>query len=270
LGSTALTVLNNNPTALDVKRGGIGFNSKLFKLAPATIQLVQRMSTAEGAKPGTLRVKESGQMFQEMRLVLLFEPIERRSYFEGEDYSPDNQLCFSLDNVAPHPKAKIPQAMSCDGCEKSSWEKFRQTGNKADIPKCKNYWHNVVVDRTTQLPYYLDIKSTSIKPYMKAMQNLARLMALAQSKGENPNIFDISFTVYPVSEQNGKYFTYGFKDFAMVDGEEREKFGQIFLDFVSRKTNIQTDEAELVKKAEVINAEIVDDSSDTIEGEIVI
>lgn len=258
MSTTALTVVNN-VTALDIQRGGLGFNSKLFQLKPATIQLTQRMSRQEGAIPGKLRVKETGELFDEMHLVLLFEPVERRSCFEGEDFSPDNQICFSLDNVQPHSKAKVPQAMYCASCPKASWERYRQTGQRKDMPTCKNYWHNIVVDRVTQMPYYLDVRGASIRPYTAAMQNIARLMALMQSQGMTPNIFDISFKIKPIADPKNTYFMFGFSEFAPINNkEDKEKFGNLFLEFVNRRNQNLDD--ELQEKAETegyIDGEIV-------------
>jgi hypothetical protein len=262
LSTEALTIINQPVGVTDLAKGGFGTNSKLFKLQPATIQLVQKMSRAEGAIPGKFRIKETGQHFDEMQLVLLFEPIERRSYFEGDDFAPENQLCFSLDNIAPHAKARIPQAMACAACAKASWERYRQTGNKADIPKCKNYYHNMVIDRQTQLPYYLDVKSTSIKPYIKGMQQVARTMALIEaSEGRKPNIFDVSFKIYPVSEGKGTYYTIGFKDFAPVKSEDRDKFGGIFVDFFNSRNRVP--DAELAAKVEAEAAQ------ESLEGDLV-
>lgn len=266
--STALTVLNN-PTAIDVQRGGLGFNSKLFKLQPANIHLVQRMTRAEGATPGKLRIKETGQQFDEMHLVLLFEPVERRSYYEGQDFTPDNQLCFSLDNIVPHPKAKVPQAMACANCPKASWERYRQTNNKADIPPCKNFWHNIVIDRITQMPYYFDVRGTSIKPYFKAMQQIARLVALMQSQGKNPNIFDISFKVKgKLPQQGAPQYVLDFYDFAPINETEKEKFGSIFLDFInSRNRSVEPTETELQAQESDLTAEMAQPSP--VEGDYI-
>lgn len=250
--SEALTVLDLN---VQLAKGGIGLGSKLFKVNPASIQLTQRMTQGENIIPGKIRVKETGQHFDEMQLVLLFEPVERRSYFEGADYSPDNQVCFSMDCVQPSPKAKVPQALYCANCAKGSWEKFRVSGKREDVPPCKNYWHCLVVDRVTQLPYYLDIRSTSIKPFMKAMQNIARIVALLQTQGKNPNIFDFSFKIYPVSEKNGQYYTYGFKDVAPISEADRTKFGNIYVDFLNRGNKPVEEE---VIEAEVLNESLAE------------
>lgn len=266
--TNALTVLGQG----DLQKGNLGLGSKLFKLQPATIQLTQKMTQGEGVIPGKLRIKETAQYFNEMQVVLLFEPVERRSYFEGEDFSPENQLCFSLDNIQPHPKAKVPQAMYCNGCPKADWTKFRTTGNKLDVPKCKNYWHNMVIDRVTKMPYYLDIKSTSIKPYMAAMQNVARLVAQMQSQGKTPNIFDISFKIYPVSEKGGQYYTFGFKEFAPISDADREEFGSIYLDFANRRVQPQDEieTAQVTQETKEVESSIVESSTEQVDGEYII
>ncbi len=73
-----------------------------------------------------------------------------------------------------------------------------------------------------------------------------------KSRGENPNIFDVSFKIYPV--KNGANYQMGFKEFAPVGKDDRAKFGAIFLDFANRKFNNSNEQAEAEAAAE---AEVV-------------
>jgi hypothetical protein len=267
--STELVVLGQ----ADIQKGGIGLNSKIFKLTPSTIELVQKMSRAEGAIPGKLRVTDTNQHFDEMQVVMLLEPVEQRAYFEGQDYSKDSKLCFSLDNVRPHDRAAAPQAMTCANCPKASWEKYRQSKKREDLPKCKEYWHVVLADRVTQLPYYLNVRGTSIQPFVKAMRTVVKLIHLMKANGENPNVFDVSFKIYPVAQEKGTYYTLGFKDIAPLKKEDRPAFGALFLEFANRKAEmaeeIAAEEAEATNEA-AVNDAISEAPSAPVTGEIVI
>lgn len=228
-----------------IQAGGIGLGGRLFQLKPATIEIVQKMTRQEGAIPGKLRDTSCNQHYDEMHMVMLFEPTEQRAYFEGDDFTRDSKLCFSLDNLKPHDKAKIPQAMACGyynaqgryvtQCAKADWAKYRQTKLKADMPKCRNYWHLVLADRLTQLPYYMNVKGASIAVFEKAMQQVARLIGLMQANGEKPNIFDVSFKIYVTQEKGAPNYILGIKDIARLKPEDREAFGAIFLDFAQRR-----------------------------------
>lgn len=289
----------------DIVRGGLGLNSKIFSITPSTVEVVQKMTRAEGAVPGKLRITDTNQHFEEMQVVMLFEPVEQRAYFEGSEYTKDSKLCFSTDNVVPHDKAKIPQAMKCASCPKASWEKYRQTKERADLPKCKEYWHVVLADRVTQLPYYLNVRGTSIQPFIKAMKVLVKMIHLmkASAEAENeqiikanpevaaavstgawhpllkpmPNVFDVSFKLYVVPQDKGTYFTLGFKDIAPLKAEDRPKFGAIFLDFANRKAQgaLKIEEEEAAAEAEAAEAEVATSFTEqptgtVVEGEIVI
>lgn len=260
--STSLVPLGQT----DIQKGGLGLNSKIFQLKPSTIELVQAMSKAEGAIPGKLRISDTGQHYDQMQVVMLFEPTQQRAYFEGEEFTKDSKMCFSLDNVKPHDRAKVPQAMKCAGCNKASWDKYRQTKVRADLPKCREYWHLVLADRVTQLPYYLNVKGTSIPDFEKAMGQVAKLIGLMQASGENPNIFDISFKIQSVKTPGSTVYTLKVTDVAPLKKEDRPKFGAIFLDFANRKANNQVLAEE---EAEATAAEVNIPSGVTIDAAVV-
>lgn len=255
--STELTVLNNN-NSLALQGVGASFFQNLLK--PGNIKIHQPTTKVDGTV-GKLYIAETNQEFDEMQLVLLFEPVTRRRYYEGDDFSADNLLCFSLDNIAPHKNAKFPQAMTCAGCEKGSWERYRETHDRRDIPPCRPYEHLLVVDRITQLPYYLDITGTSMdrqlpNGFWKGMQQIARLMALAKSQGQNPNVFDFSFVVYPQKTQGKPYYTLGFKNFALIKDEDKDKFGSIYLEFLNRGNKVEEEPEPAVEVNNKVNSEI--------------
>ena len=258
--STDLVVLGQQ----SIQAGGLGLGGKLFQLKPSYIEIVQKMTRQEGAIPGKLRVTSTNQHFDEMHVVMLFEPAEQRAYFEGDDFTRDSKLCFSFDNLKPHDKAKVPQAMACGyynskgqyiaQCEKAKWDKWRTTKLKADMPKCRNYWHTILADRVTQLPYYFDIKGASITAFTNAMQNVARVIALMQANGENPNIFDVSFKLYVTQEKGAPNYILGIKDVAPLAKEARKDFGALFLDFASRRQQGQVEDQVTAEATDVAQA----------------
>jgi hypothetical protein len=262
------------PAVNALARKGVGANFFASLLKPGNILLVQ--PTSKEGTPGNLRIKETGQEFKEMQVVLMFTPAERRSLFEGEGFSAENLVCYSLDGIEPAKNARVPQAFNCAGCEKGSWDKYRQSGKKQDIPPCKAYQHLFVVDRVTKLPYFLDVRSSSLSAklpngYWNGMQNIARQMALLESEGRDANVFDFSFKVYGVKE--GIYYTLGFKDFAPISDADRDQFGAIYMNLVKGKERFQAAaaEAEAGKEVTVAEAEIVEEpSSEVLEGDIVI
>lgn len=262
--------------------GGLGLgNSRLFKLKPAILELVSKTTRQDNVQPGKFRNISTNEHFDEMKVVLLFEPQEQRELYERgtNNFSKDAKLCFSLDNVQPHERAKKPGALYCATCPFGdiNWEKWRKTHKPEDLPPCRKYWHLVIADRRTQMPYYFNVKGTSVTPFEQAMQNVARLLNMMQmnAKAENrailatnaaltpeekaagkekplvpmPNLFDISFTMYPTQTEKGGPFVVAFKEFGAVKQEDRQAFGLLYMDFVNSRRSVPT-QAELEAEAE--------------------
>lgn len=276
----ALVVLNNqNALAL----GGLGLNSKLFQPKAAFLELVQKLSHAQNVTFGKLRDTTTNQHFDKMRVVFLQPPMERRRMYEKGKFTKDAVLCFSLDMITPHEKAKKPGAMQCAGCPMADWSTWKKTKNSNDVPPCLPYWHCYVVDRQTNMPYWLDVKGKSIDEFKTQMAQWSRVyqMLLSNVKAENkkiagensaieaanaalpegqpkqelkplkplPNVFDISFEVYvvaPVAGASNQNYTLGFRDFTVVPDDAKKEYGQMFMDFVNnqRSSTPETDEAE--------------------------
>lgn len=278
----ALVVLNNNEQAL--ASGGLGFEaaSRLFEVKPGWTEVVQTSSKQENVTPGMIRDTSTNEHFEARQIVLLAFPTERRQYFEEgtKDMSKDKKLCFSLDNVEPHAKAKKPQAMKCATCVKGdiNWKKWRETHNSRDLPPCKKYWNIFYADRSTQLPFYHDVKGKGVTPFENDMKQLARIFAqlranvVAQNKqidkdnakalqetpaeGKTPtlkphlplpNLFDITFTVYVTQETKNDPFILRCKDFKQLSEEGKKDFGALFLQFAQRQAEFQEQAAAHVE-----------------------
>jgi len=280
--STALTVLNGA-----LAQGGIGTNSKLFQVKPSTLELVQKMTRQPGAEPGRIRDTGLNTHYDELHIVMLFVPAEQQQLFTKGQFNKESKVCFSLDGITPHEYAKEPKALNCASCKLNAkvgknWDKWRTTKSPDDVPPCKNYYHLVVADRLTQMPYYLNVKGKSVSEFEAAMKNVARLIAqmTANVKMENkkikadndallatvkegepgpelkpyrplPNIFDISFKIFVAQEPGAANYIFGFKEFAAMNEENRKEFGQVYLDFVSqRNSGLVVDQATVEAEAD--------------------
>jgi hypothetical protein len=284
--SEALVVLNNQT---DLAVGGLGLDSTLFKLKPSTLEIVQRTSRQEGAEIGRFRDTATNVHYDKMEWVLLANPVKQRAFYpKGSEFGRDSKLCFSTDNVSPHSKAKEPQAPFCASCPMGSWESYRKTGDSKDVPPCKEFWHLVLADRTTQMPYYFNVKGLSLTPFQQGMQNVARLLAAVEAniKSDNkqiaarnaaaeaaakeagtpfapepfkpkPNLFDVKFPVSITSQTNSNGISYVLVVGKPVymNAEARAEFGALFLDFANRRAqgNVQTaEESEAAAEASMV------------------
>ena len=278
---TELTVLNNTSTA--IKQGGLGvdFNNPLFRLEPATLSIVQKNSTVEGAKQGFLRISETGDQFEEVWATMLAMPTESRQYHIGDksemNRTPENLVCWSSNMIVPHDKARIPQAINCASCARSSWTAWREykeknngQTNKTLIPPCDSSYKALLIDDQYKLPLRMFIRSDNRGPFEEGMKNLARVIAMQKAKGKNPNIFDVKFKIATKLTTKGKYTYYilKFSDFTPITEEEREQFGAVYLQYVSQTAHKQ--EAKAVAEAEAETSARNDAIEvGTVEGEYV-
>jgi hypothetical protein len=207
-----------------------------------------------------------------MRAVILFEPTQgRKKYLKGQ-YSKDALDCFSTDNISPHFRAKNPPAMFCATCPSGNmmWEAYREAKERgvsgdalsALIPECKEHWNLLLADRATKMPYYLTVRGTSIKPFETAMQSMARLfhMIIANLKAEikagkavklpdpvpvQDMIWQISFTLGVDQPIKGGQYVLSFKEFKVLNDEDKLEFGAMYQDFLQRRSqgNMQSQDA---------------------------
>lgn len=274
-----LAVTNAVPEAIVVAKK-VNALSRLFVLKPSNLELVSKATRQEGATPGTFRDTSTNESFKEIRAVILFEPLEQRELYRKGEYTKDSKLCFSLDNVQPHPRAKQPPALYCATCPLGdvNWDKWRDAKAKgisgdqlsALLPACRKYWHLFIANRATQMPHYLNIKGTSVKPFETAMQNVARIfqMIIANIKAEiragkdvkmpesiSDIIWKISFTMVP-ELKNGTW-QMGFKDFKVMSPEDAEAFGKIIADINARRAagQVRSQEATDAEEAAAVVAE---------------
>ena len=298
--SEALVVTNNPQDALARVERQKNALSRLFQLKPATLELVSKSTQQEGATPGKFRVTATNQHFDEIRAVLLFSPVEQRELYIKGAYSKDSKICFSLDNFQPHQAAKDPKAMYCEVCPFGdvNWKKYREA-KKAGVkgeelskltPPCRKYWHLFLAERTTKMPYYLNIKGLSVTPFEASMQNIARLMhgmvnninlenrqiaeynKTAAADAQKPLltvptdpgdlIWQISFTMYPVQIEKGGQYSIAMKDFAVMKPEDQAEFGTIIENIkAARAAKRLQSQQESEAEGEAANSEAVENTT---------
>jgi len=273
-----LTVLNPN---VAVQQGGLGvnFESKLFKLKPATLTIVQPQSTIADAIKGNLRISETGDEFKEMHVALLVMPQEQRQWHIGEpgelNRIPENLMCFSTDMIKPHVKAKKPQAVYCANCSRADWGPYREykdkngKANKQLIPTCDAFYVAHLIDTVYQLPLKMYIRSKAKQHFEQGMQNVARVIAMAKAQKKNPNIFDVKFKLTTKLLQDGKYSYYvpTISEPKLINDEEREVFGAMYLAFNAKSTQQQLaadEESTIVDAQSTVDSAVTDGVNEEI------
>ena len=293
-----LVVLNNQTT---IQQGGLGVdfgNSRLFQLKPASLFIVQSSSKIEGATKGSLRIAETGDEFKEMYATLLVQPTEQRQYHIGEasemNRIPENLMCFCNNVIrdssnrelsGPDPRAKIPQAMKCQGCARSSWDQWKEykeknngKTSKALIPPCDAHYKALLIDEKYKLPLAFYVRSKGKEEFEQGMQNLARVIAMQQAEGKRPNIFDVRFKVSTKLVTKGQFSWYVpvFSGFTPVTDEQRQQFGAVYLQYAAQKAqqsevNTQAqDDAKTSATNESVDASLVEGEYVGEDKEIVI
>lgn len=292
--STELVIVGQESNALAAaSQGGLGidFTSSLFQLRPATLSIVQKNTELEGAVPGQFRLSDTGDQYAELFCTLLAMPVEKRSYYVGKpgemNRSPENLMCFSSQVVrdkfkretqGPDTRAKVEQAIKCSGCKKASWDTYRQTKEKIDIPPCETYYHVYLIDTNYKMPMQMYLRSTAKAPFETGMQKLSRRFVMMKSQGKNPSIFDIGFTLKTRKEVKGKYTFYvpEMSDFREIDSNERAEFGEIYEQFIASRTKLEDiEETEgpadhINKSAESIDNAVTGDVGEIQDGEIIV
>ena len=66
-----------------------------------------------------------------------------------------------------------------------------------------------------------------------------------------PNIFDISFDIFSHSKDGGP-FQMGFKNFALMKAEDKAEFGQLYLDIVANRAQVDQAYNEEAAAAEAV------------------
>jgi hypothetical protein len=276
--STALAIVGQNQ--LQEGGQGIDYSGKFAELSPATLSIVQNMSDAflkENVKPGSLYVKETGEVFTELTVALLAMPKEIKNYHVGENKSPDTLMCFSRDNIRPDDRAVDPQSILCANCRHNTdnndaWGPWRESQlpnlqKRNLIPKCETTYYAVFIDTATKLPLQMYIRGASQAEFEKGMKNIMRQLLTIKASGGNPNIFDVRFkiTVVPGNQKN---FVLKMTEFRRLAEEEKATFGPVFIQYTNSKLATQKQQAK-AEAAGVAEIEVVSELSEPGEQEYI-
>lgn len=291
MSTTQLTVLGQSGSALATQQGGLGidFSSRFFQLRPATLSINQPNTQVEGALKGKLRLSDTGDQYDHLFCTLLKEPIEKRAYYVktgGElNRNPENLLCLcsevkrnrqGVEISGPDDRSKVAQALRCTGCSKSSWDKWRQTKSKDDLPPCDLYYYVLLIDTKYKMPMQMYIRSKAKKTFDEGMEKLARRLSMMSSQGKNPNIFDVGFTLKTKQIKTNNMVSYvpELTDFRAISDEERAEFGELYQAYASRANRQDDPELEAAEQidqaANTIDAQVTGDVGVIQDGEIAI
>lgn len=275
--STGLVTINTHTQIAPppAPRGSFfGGGSRLFKLKPANVELQQKTSRAEGSLEGKFRNASTGEHYEELNLVIIFEPTEPRSMYENQNDFGKPPLCYSMDGVTPSDKAQQPQARYCERCRHSDWTKWKKSRNSADLPKCKTRYSAFAVDRKSKIPFRLGVRGKSTAPFREAMGQIASLAELYFSEhGKYPEVYDFTFTVKSVRkvDNKGVYYVMEFKDIKLIHEDDRAEFGAIYTRYIAERQERETEESAEEAAEDVSKAmtEATADPSGPVEGEYV-
>lgn len=253
--STELVTIQTNTEIAPSSFGDsvFGGNSSLFSLKPAQVELQQQTSRAEGSQAGKFRNGLTGEHYDELHAVLIFQPTEPRAMYADKNDFGKPPVCYSMDGKAPAERAASPQALSCSRCRHSDWNRWKKTHKAEDLPPCKSRFSALIVDRASKVPYRLAVRGKSVSEFRKAMQRVAELAELYKAQhGHYPQLYDFSFKVTASRkvDNQGVYYLMQFAEIAMIAEDARADFGALFQKFVAaRQSGDLQDEAEAADTA---------------------
>lgn len=249
-------LVKSGSTALATSAGtGINTTSKFAQKKIRTLAINQPMSNGDDLKLGLLRITESGEQFDKVRVVLLNTPDEaRKFYLDPKKREKDGLLCWSYDMTRPDPKAKDPQSLTCASCPKQSWDKWRTTRKPEDLPPCDSYYTAVLYDIDSEQPLRTYVRGKSKKPFEVAMERLFMTFdKMKKVANIDPSVYDIAFTISTEKDTGSKNFLLKFSDFHAIDGTQREALHDAHLKFGVRKSGTPDEEETIDKKNDEIN-----------------
>jgi hypothetical protein len=284
------------PGALQTSNGAaVNFRSRFANVKPATLVINQPNTQVEGALKGKLRIVDSnsdtaGQQFDEMFVTLLCEPQESRWYYEGQpgelNRTKDNLMCFSYDMIRPDSRPPqqggpiAPGALKCDGCPKASWDKWRITKKKEDLPKCEPQLRVHLIDSVYRIPLVMYLRSKSKQSFEDGMQAVARLFLTLKAQGKSPNWYDVKFRLGTKLIKSGNFssFVPTISNVTAITDDERAAFGETYLQYINSRNQTQEEEQSgasterVAKTTADIDAQIAQPSAagnEPIDGEYV-
>jgi hypothetical protein len=250
-------VVVNNPPAQAIQTSG--FDSKIFAIRPAPLEIVQRMSksTSEGALVGHFYDTKTGTNLKELVVVLAALPQDNRVLLPPGELG-GKPICKSRDGVIPvtDDSRLTPMAPNCANCDHSSWKKWHANGKRReDIPGCRQQVDFVFVERTTLLPFRMNVHGTSLKPFREKMEGIARLakVLISQGKSPEPYWFSMKLSLVERSNQKGSWSELVINNIAKLEDDAIAAFEKAFKDVMSNRLKIQTEADDETIDGEIVN-----------------
>ena len=208
-------------------------------LSPAPMVLVQKTTRDPEATPGTFKDTITGQSYKEVQLVPLKIQVgdstgagAPRVLFAPDAPFGGDPVCRSNDGIRPSLNAAHPQSDLCANCKWSSWKDFSTTKKP---PACHSKARILFAERTTGLPFLINLGGRSITPVRNLLKSIMRFAAMSVMKGVKTMLYDFSATMYlkDVVDAKGAYYVAMFKDIQRV--RDLGEFSSLFHELVKAR-----------------------------------
>jgi hypothetical protein len=216
-------------------------------LTPANMVLIQKTTRDPEATPGTFKDTITGQSYKEIQIVPLKIQVgdaqgqgAPRVMFAPDAAFGSDPICRSNDGVKPALNAAHPQSEYCKDCKWSSWKDYKTTKKP---PACHSKARILFVERSTGLPFLINLGGRSITPVRNLLKSIMRFAAMSLMKGVRAMLYDFSCTMYlkDVVDSKGAYFVCQFKDISRV--RDVGEFGPIYHELVKARDVMREVEA---------------------------
>lgn len=252
--STELVQINNSIAPLEVEEMDDGLAGSV-KLKPGQLKLVQPTSTSDvgDARPGQILESITQRCLDSITLVPLKVSTARAYFPPGEGLKAP--LCKSDNGSVPAPYVEHKQSSSCASCKFAQWGK--RVNGKAAKPLCGEQFRMLVLDKDTNLPYYVTFKGTGYAPAKEYLELVKSTKGLLAQKGLNYNLRDFYFTLVldPRINTQGKYWVPKFTK--TMYSSEAGKYDEAYNIF-ARYNQSQQEEDEAAAIEEVVNSHVTD------------
>jgi len=143
--------------------------SDYIKLKPSRLALTQHTTTnPQGSNPGQILDDESGQVYDDIKLVILKMHTARVFFKPGDKIAKGAEpLCRSWDGKVPANDVKQRQSNSCASCPQSQWE-------DKTAPPCKEKLELAVATVEDEMPHYFSVGGKSISPIRKVLGTISK------------------------------------------------------------------------------------------------
>lgn len=215
---------------------GEGLNDVFLR--PTVMELVQRTSqkVTDPTAYGKLRDTLSGELYPTLGVIPLKISTSRVYFKAGSDFGSD-PICRSDDGIVPSPFALVKQNEDCASCEKSQWFNNQR-------PPCQEQKKLLFLMEDNTLPYMINFKGASIKPFRFAMEYIYRDILSAKSRGVFRQLYDYRLDLKPSMVQGSKGTYYVLNLLNIKPISDPGKYGPMYLEFAKAARNVPPEAAQ--------------------------